>query len=71
MVPSQIMTQHHSMLRRQALLLRAGVESLTEKDKARLQVGILVLLPFLDGICTSTSMSLTTAVVPSASSQGA
>ncbi len=34
----QIMTQRHAMLRRQALLLRAGCEPLTEEDKARLQV---------------------------------
>ncbi|CAL8467814.1 g7352 [Coccomyxa elongata] len=33
----QIMTQRHAMLRRQALLLRAGCEPLTEEDKARLQ----------------------------------
>lgn len=34
----QIMTQRHAMLRRQALLLRAGCEPLTEEDKACLQV---------------------------------
>ena len=34
----QVMTQRHSMLRRQALLLRAGMEPLTDADRARLEV---------------------------------
>jgi hypothetical protein len=34
------MTQRHSMLRRQALLVRSGLEPLTDADRARLQASI-------------------------------
>lgn len=34
----QVLNQRHSMLKRQALLLKAGADALQEEDKARLEV---------------------------------
>lgn len=34
----QVLNQRHSMLKRQALLLKAGTDALQEEDKTRLQV---------------------------------
>ena len=35
---SQVLNQRHSMLKRQALLLKAGCDALREEDKTRLEV---------------------------------
>ncbi len=40
----QIMASHHNMLQRQALILRAGEEPLTDEDRQRLKVGNIVIL---------------------------
>ena len=52
MVPMvvQVMTQRHSMLRRQALLLRAGMEPLTDADRARLQVALVLAWTDVDSL---------------------
>lgn len=47
----QIMSREHNMLKRQALILKAGTHPLTDQDRARLKV--LLRLPRVCRTCLS------------------